>query len=329
MNDILFVVHRAAPFPGGSEIYVQNMAEEMLSRGYNVTILAHEHKGDYNGIKITSDYDILLDPKWKLIVVHGGDCISQNVVHQNASRIPSPVLYMIIKPSNSQTCLYAAKHHRFLGYSTVEDFEFISSLGLRSKSRKINHGIPFLTSKGISNYDVGKTIFVSAGGFWPHKGFDELAAAVETVFENRIDVELHLYGYDNSFNKPRQSDLVKTFVGKSHQEVLDAIASADAYIMNSTEEGFGLVLLEAMFNFTTWIARDIAGASVLKDYGTVYNNREQLEEILKTFDVTDKILDEKRLQAYKYVKKHHMIYNTCDDIENVLEEIGAKIAEQA
>jgi hypothetical protein len=67
---ILFVVHRYAPYPGGSEMYVQWMAEEMLSRFYDVTVLAHEHMGDLNGVKVTNDYNVLLDPKSKM----GVDC---------------------------------------------------------------------------------------------------------------------------------------------------------------------------------------------------------------------------------------------------------------
>ena len=69
---ILFVVHRYAPYPGGSEINVQNMAEELLARGHDVTVLAETHQGDYNGVKLTSDYQRLGEP-WNLIIVHGGD----------------------------------------------------------------------------------------------------------------------------------------------------------------------------------------------------------------------------------------------------------------
>ena len=43
---ILFVVHRYAPYPGGSEYYVQNMAEEMLRRGHDVYVLAPTNKND-------------------------------------------------------------------------------------------------------------------------------------------------------------------------------------------------------------------------------------------------------------------------------------------
>ena len=72
---LLFVVHRYAPYPGGSEYYVQNMAEEMLKRKHEVTVLAHEHKGDYNGVIASNDYNTILNQPWDLIIVHGGDVI--------------------------------------------------------------------------------------------------------------------------------------------------------------------------------------------------------------------------------------------------------------
>ncbi len=93
---IMFVVHRYAPFPGGSEYYVRDMAEECVRRGYDVTVLAHEHQGDLNGVKVTNDYNIL-NQRWNLIVVHGGDVISQNIVHANAYALrKTPVVYMIM-----------------------------------------------------------------------------------------------------------------------------------------------------------------------------------------------------------------------------------------
>jgi len=38
MKKILYVVHRYAPYPGGSENYVRDMAEETLRRGHDVTV---------------------------------------------------------------------------------------------------------------------------------------------------------------------------------------------------------------------------------------------------------------------------------------------------
>lgn len=109
MSKLLFVVHRYHPFPGGSEYFVKGAAEEMVARGHDVTVVTHQHEGDLvNGVKVTDDYRVI-PQQWDLIIVHGGDCISQDMVHKNATLVKSPVLYMIIKPSKSQMCLHGLK----------------------------------------------------------------------------------------------------------------------------------------------------------------------------------------------------------------------------
>jgi hypothetical protein len=47
MSRLLFVVHRYAPYPGGSEYNVQRLAEEAMRRGHRATVLADTHLGDY------------------------------------------------------------------------------------------------------------------------------------------------------------------------------------------------------------------------------------------------------------------------------------------
>jgi hypothetical protein len=58
---ICFVVHRYAPYPGGSEYYVQQMAEECVQRHLDVTVIAGEHKGHLNGVRVTSDANELMN----------------------------------------------------------------------------------------------------------------------------------------------------------------------------------------------------------------------------------------------------------------------------
>ena len=311
---LLFVVHRYAPYPGGSEYYVQNMAEEMLRRGHNVTVLTHEHKGGHNGIKVSDDYQAMLgEQKWDLIVVHGGDCISQNVVHINADNIQSPVLYLIIKPSESPICLHGLKHHRFLGYSTSIDIDHLRKYNVLEKGRRIRHGIEQV-AYFRHEFDKKKTIFVSAGGFWTHKAMTPLAEAFTKA--NITNAELHLYGYGEKHLMPSDNDVVKCFFGKRKTDVLFEISSADAYIMNSYEEGFGLVLLEAMMNKTPWYARNIAGAKDMCYYGTTYKDEKELMEFLRNHKRDEEKID----NAYNYVMANHTIQNTCNDIEDVLLE---------
>jgi glycosyltransferase involved in cell wall biosynthesis len=318
MSKLLFVVHRYFPYPGGSEYFVQWMAEECLKRGHDVTVLSHTHKGDQNGVKVTSDYQILGNQKWDLILVHGGDCVSQNVVHENAFIINrlSPVLYMIIKPSESPVCINGLKHHRFLGYSTDVDIQFLQYTQLESKARRVTHGIvPEHTQMSKTTKNAGKFVAVSAGGFYPHKAMTPLAEAWSKIAITS-DIQLHLYGYGETQLAPPDSPNVFIHKDKSKDEVMQAIADADVYIMNSTEEGFGLVLLEAMVNRTPWFARDIAGATMLKKHGTIYKDEEDLIKKLMEYKVDDKKIED----AYNYAMSRFTIQETVNDIENVLLE---------
>lgn len=310
MAKLLYVVHRYYPFPGGSEYYVRDMAEESHRRGHEVTVLAHEHQGDQNGVTVTNDYQVLSN-KWDLIIVHGGDVISQNIVHINAFVIRSPVVYMLIKPSESAACMHGMKYHRYVSYSTSMDIEHIKKHGYFSKARRVRHGIvPERTIVPAKKY--AKKTFVSAGGFYPHKAMVPLAEAFE---KSGINGELHLYGYGEG-PRPAQSDKVKVFFGEPKESVMSAIAGADAYIMNSYEEGFGLVLLEAMMNKTPWFARNIAGAKDMAEYGHTYETEEQLMYHLELM----KSLDTKVDSAYNYVMANHTIVQTVNDIEDILSE---------
>lgn len=309
---LLFVVHRYVPYPGGSEYYVRDMAEEMLKRKHDVTVLSHEHKGDQNGVVVSNDYNTILNQKWDLIIVHGGDVISQNIIHVNADKLQSPVLYLIVKPSDSTTCVHGLHNHRFLGYSTSMDIDHLKKHGVIDKGRRVRHGI--VPHKYYRANLTDKKIFVSAGGFWPHKAMRPLAAAFTKA--KIPNAELHLYGYGEQHLMPAETENVKTFFGKDKDEVLLAISSADAYIMNSYEEGFGLVLLEAMMNNTPWYARNIAGAKDMMYHGTVYETEDQLIELLRSHKRDDKKIKD----AYNYVMSNHTIQDTCNDIEDVLLE---------
>jgi len=314
MTDILFVVHRYAPYPGGSEVNTQNMAEECQRRGHNVTVLTHEHKGDLNGVSVTSDYQGMLNKKWDLIIVHGGDVISQNVVHINADKIQSPVLYLLIKPSDSDICVEGLKKHRFLGYGTSMDVEHIKKFGMYEKARRIRYGIvqqnTIVSKNHVKNI---RTTYVSAGGFWHHKAMTPLAKA---FLDLDMIADLYLYGYGAPELAPKQEKNIQVLFGLPKEDVMNAIANADGYIMNSYEEGFGLVLLEAMMNKVPWFARDIAGAHDMRQFGTLYKDESELIEILRNYK-----RDERKIEdAYNYAMANHTIHDTVNDIEDVLLE---------
>lgn len=318
MSRILFVVHRYAPFPGGSEYYTRDMAEEMRKRGHSVTVLAHEHQGDLNGVHVTNDYNIL-NQKWLMIIVHGCDCVSQNVVLANAAIIRSPICYMIIKPSLSLTAQHGMKYAKYLAYSTSMDLEHIKSLYPDAlKARRIRHGIVVENSESAIDTEwIHDPYYVSAGGFYPHKGMRALADAFDTYGPEGTNLEL--FGYADG-DIPG-SDRVKSWLGLDRESVLKAIANSRGYILNSYEEGFGLVLLEAMINKVPCYARNIAGAKDMKPYVMTYENEVDLFEVIKGFEALPEASKQSIIERnYEYVMANHTIVQTCNDIEDILAE---------
>ena len=314
MKKILYVVHRYAPYPGGSENYVRDMAEETLSRGHDVTVLTEKHEGNLNGVKVTSDLNIL-GQQFDLIVVHGGDVGWQNIVLTNAEKIPSPILFMIIKPSESDVYTYAMQHCKYLGCSAPEDWKLIEKYNHRRKAVRVIHGIDAKISTGSDGFRdkyniTSKYMFLSCGGFWPNKAMKELSSLFNEI--GRKDSILVLTGYDNRHNiMPEETDFVKPLMIDERNDVLSAIKESDLYIMHSFSEGFGLVLLESMLNKTPWASRRIAGANLMKEFGFTYTEDHELREYLIDFDGVSK---EKLEESYEYVIMNHMIKNTVDDI---------------
>ncbi len=320
MAKICFVVHRYAPFPGGSEYYVQQMAEECVQRHHDVTVLAGEHKGHLNGVRLTSDANDLLNKD--LIVVHGGDVNVQNFVLTNAKQINSPILYMLIKPSESNICLQALQDVKFIGCSAPEDWEHVKKFGVESKSHKVIHGISpndcigeLGKFKDKYNIPKDKKMFLSCGGYWPNKKMIELAAAFNKA--NLKDAILVTTGYDNRFDiMPKASENVIPLMVEDPKDIKNAIADADCYIMNSDAEGFGLVILESMINKTPWISRNIAGAKLLAQFGEVYETEEELIPLLQNFTKNE----EKIEKSYQYVIKNNLIANTVNDILKLIKD---------
>ena len=315
---ILFVVHRYAPFPGGSETNVKNMAEEMVRRGYEVTVCAYTHQGDLNGVAVTSDHSMVFSDRWDLIIVHGGDVNSQNFAHDNYSMIKAPVLYLIIKPSESEVCMKGLLNHKYIGYGTSFDQELIKKYKLENKAWYIRYGLPvsdtvFPVENAVLNKPEGAKIFVSIGGYAPHKKMRELSEAF--IKADIPNAHLLTFGYSEG-DYPVPNERIQAYLNQPKSVVMAIVAQADALIMNSSEEGYGLVLLEAMMNKTPWLARDIAGAHDLKQFGKTYNTEDELIEMLRNFDRSQFDIE----KSYEYAMKNHTIEVCVNDIERVINE---------
>jgi glycosyltransferase involved in cell wall biosynthesis len=321
MKRILYVAHRYAPYPGGTENYVRNMAEETQRRGHVAAVFAGAHQGDFNGVRVSSDPQILLEP-WDLIVVHGASVGTQDFVLSNAHAIPSPIMFMLILPQDIPIYDQGINNAKWIACSTIEDWDFVRAKGVESKSCQVSHGIAPQLSVGQPGFRSKHNIttpymFLTCGGYWANKRIPQLIEIFNHV--NRDDVTLVTTGYDNVYYPMPTSDNpnVRILLIDELQEVMSAISEADLYILNSSSEGFGLVLLEAMYNKTPWAATNIAGARLMADHGYTYDTPEQLLHHMQNFKPVDTTAIE---SAYEYVSSNHMIINTVDDILKVIHE---------
>jgi glycosyltransferase involved in cell wall biosynthesis len=324
MHRILFVVHRYAPYPGGSENNVKNMAEEMASRGVETWVFSGTHQGDLNGVHVTSNPEFLLHP-WDLIIVHGGDVGIQNFVLEHAKNIPSPILYLLILPSTSKTCLQALEDVKYIGCGTRADWRHVLTYGVEKKSVKYRYGINLADSLADtepgefrSRYDIDtKFMFISCGGYWPNKNMHRLVEVFRQA--DRKDATLVLTGYDNPQAAPviTPEDRIKVLMLPDRKAVLAGIQDADLCIMHSTSEGFGIVLLEAMLNGTPWAGYRIAGAETMQEYGYTYEHEDQLVQYLKNFWG---VSYQEKQDAHTYVVGNHTNKQCVDDILRLVQK---------
>ena len=307
---ICYVAHRYYPFPGGTEYYVKNLAEETLSQGHDVTVLASQHKGNQNGVKVTNDVQVLIREKFDLIVVHGSGVGMQDTVLFNARQIPSKIMFMIIRPEESNQIFPAMENSDYIACSTPTDWRFVKKYRQDHKSVQVNHSISMNDVAELTNESIGSLFdpyCISVGGFWSHKGHKELSEGWT------VDNRLFMTGYNNDRNwvpDVREKSNQYLLFLENKEDVLRNIRDAELLILNSQYEGFGLVLLEAMLNDTPWASTPVAGAEVLKDHGFVYNSLPELMEYIKKGEY---IKGDK-----KYVIDNHLTDTTVRQILDVV-----------
>jgi len=300
---ICYVAHRYYPFPGGTEYYVKNLAEETMAQGHDVTVLAAQNRGNQNGVKVTNDLNVLIRDQFDLVVVHGSGVAMQDSVLLNARQIPSPVMFMIVRPEESAQIFPAMENSTYIACSTPTDWRFVKKYRQDHKSVQVNHSIsPFdkpLNSEKHNPY--GNPYAISVGGFWSHKGHKELSESWT------CEKTLVMTGYNKDHNwtpRPKQNQHVEFLEHKD--QVLEKISGSDLLILNSQYEGFGLVLLEAMWNDVPWASTPIAGAEVLKEHGFVYNS---LDELMEYVDGNDYKKGDK-----EFIRENHLTDTTVKQI---------------
>jgi glycosyltransferase involved in cell wall biosynthesis len=306
---LLFIVHRTYPYNGGSEYNIKLISESLANKNYQVTVLTDCGVGDYGNVKVITDRTQIFSDQYDWIIVHGNDMPIQDYVLNNITLIKSKVLYWIIKPSDSESAINGFRHATTIGWGTSYDYKYVVKYNCLNKAKYIRYSSDIQNSVGIKSNNTSR-YFCSAGGFGYHKRFDEL---IQTFIDSNIpNTKLILTGYIG--DKPNISN-EKIIVHSIDDRVdyLNILANADLYIMNSIDEGFGLVLLDAMINKVPWISRNIAGATDMIEYGSVYSNTEELKFLMQNFSPNVGKIE----KSYNYVLNERSVCSMIKDFEYI------------
>lgn len=101
--------------------------------------------------------------------------------------------------------------------------------------------------------DKNGFVFVSAGNLLPNKRMDLMIDCFDRAFKNDGNVSLYIFGdgperqrLDNIIYKNDMNDRVFLMGRKSRQEIADFYKNADAFVLLSKRETFGVAYVEAM-----------------------------------------------------------------------------------
>lgn len=322
MAKITFVAHRYYPYPGGTENTVRRAAEAMLHAGHEVAVYAGGNKGDQNGVKVGFDASLVYSRD--LVVVHGSGVFAQDQILTNIKHIDSPILHWLIRPDDTLAQSRGMFDCALLGWTTKYDVEYAKTKGV--DLRKLHYVPHVITDESLgklgfkNKYNIRDRMFLSSGGFWRHKGHQELI----DVFENNIhmfpDTTLVITGYTGeNHGLTHKTNKVKVFYIHDISEVYSAMREADLYIMNSFDEGFGLVIIEAMLNSTPWIARHIAGADSLQHWGKTYIDKDGLLRAMANFTGQENVE-----AAREYILREHCPAKMVESIESAIKKLQDK-----
>jgi len=182
--------------------------------------------------------------------------------------------------------------------------------------------------------DENELIFINVSRYIPQKSHSDMIAAMKQVVDIIPQARLFLIGRgaleEQIRNEVRKHDLEEniTVTGYVTQEDLYRYYSlADAFVLSSLKEGFGIVLVEAMAAELPVVATDIPGVNEVVDDGTTgelvpINDPESLAEAmcsLRNSEVRKRYAENgynraKELFSVKQsASKYHNVYKSIVD----------------
>jgi len=347
---------RYPPQLGGIAIYSQNLAEELIKRGYEVTIITYK-KMDRKGKKIKI-YEIPIIDKFFLrgfsyflgslaVLAWIGDRI--DIIHCHpihpAGTIASffnlfQSIPFIITSHGSDVVKWSALplvDKIFSAIANSANKIMCVSYFVARKAKKIGikknkievvyNGINIpgeLKRKSKNkvrkelNLSKNRKIVLFVGPLTKEK-----RPGLILKFVKKIDADFLFIG-DGPLKKELEKFIeknnlknIKLLGSLSHKKTLKFIKAADVLTIPSKYEGFGLVALEAMFLGTAVIAKPVASLKEILSPNSLTNNFEnKIRRILTNKKLKASIIKKNRDKAKKFTVKRMV-----DEIEKIYQEV--------
>lgn len=154
---------------------------------------------------------------------------------------------------------------------------------------KITNSKSQITNKSQNTkYEIPNTkYFLYVGNAYPHKNLDRLVEAFAEIRNQKSEIKLILVGREDYFYKRLKEEVKKIGLEKqivfygfaTDEELVNLYQNAQALIMPSLMEGFGLPVLEAMANKCLVLVSDIPAHREIAGDTAVYFDSKSIQDI--------------------------------------------------
>lgn len=227
------------------------------------------------------------------VTIH--DLILHHFPTGEASTLPLPLYTLKLLGYKYVISQAARRAKKIITVSNATKNEIADHLGAdRDKIVVIHEGVDQqIANSKLQMVKTHKQYFLYVGNAYPHKNLERLIDALDILVSQYPDISLILVGREDYFYK-RLREKVQgmklvdqvIFYGKATDEELKNLyRNAQALIVPSLMEGFGLPALEAMVNGCLVLAADIPSLREICGHAAVYFNPNSTGELAEKMKV--------------------------------------------